>query len=143
MATKGRFFVRLDANPILGDWAERTVAGRDAGCTVSFKGTVRRHSRGKEVLRLEYEAYERMVAEELGRIATEIFEEYDVLRIAVEHATGTVTVGECSVSVAVASQHRAAAFAAATKLMDELKVRVPLWKKEIYPDGSAWIGRGS
>lgn len=110
---------------------------------VCFRGTVREAARGKAVLRLEYEAYPRMVEEELARIAGEVLERHAVLRIAVEHSTGVVEVGRPSVAVAIAAAHRAPAFAAAAELMDRLKERVPIWKKEIYSDGSEWIGRGS
>ena len=139
----GAFAFRLVNGPIDDDWARERVRGDDAGCVLVFHGTVRNVARGREVERLEYQAYPRMVEEELGRIAEEILAEYEVLRIAVEHATGEVAIGECSVAVAVASAHRAAAFRAAADLMDRLKARAPLWKKECYGDGSSWIGRGS
>ncbi|KAA3610892.1 MAG: molybdenum cofactor biosynthesis protein MoaE [Planctomycetota bacterium] len=138
-----RFLCRLQEGPLEGDWARRQVEGPDAGCTVEFRGTVRNQARGRSVEHLEYEAYARMVPVELGRIAEQIFADFEVLRIAVEHATGKVEVGRCSVVVAVASAHRQAAFDASAAFMDALKVRVPLWKKEVYPDGSSWIGRGS
>ena len=141
--TLSRFRCRLEDGPVRGDWAREAVAGDDAGCVVLFLGTVRSHARGRSVSRLEYEAYPRMVEEELARIAAQILDEEEVLRIAVEHATGSLSVGECSIAVAVASAHRAPAFRAAAALMDRLKERAPLWKKEFYPDGSTWIGRGS
>ena len=138
-----RVFLRLVEGPVDLDWVREQVAGPDAGCVVRFEGTVRQEARGKAVLRLEYEAYPPMVEAELGRICGEILERHAVLRIAVEHATGRVDPGQASVAVAVASAHRAPAFAAAAELMDLLKERVPLWKQEFYPDGSSWIGRGS
>jgi molybdopterin synthase catalytic subunit len=137
------FRCRLSAGPVSGDWAGEAVAGPDAGCVVRFAGTVRERSRGRSVRGLEYEAYPRMVEAELGRIAEEIGDRHEVLRIAVEHSTGAVPVGGCSVVLAVASAHRAAAFAAAAAFMDALKERVPIWKKELYEDGSSWIGQGS
>ncbi len=126
-----------------GAWARGRVAGPDAGCTVLFLGTVRNRARGREVLRLEYQAYPRMVQAELNRIAVELGARHDVLRFAVEHATGAVPVGACSVAVAVAAAHRAPAWAAAAEFLDQLKVRVPIWKKECYSDGSVWVGSGS
>lgn len=135
--------VRLVQGPAGGDWARAAVAGADAGCTVLFLGTVRATSRGRVVEGLDYQAYPRMVEAELARIAAEIGAVHPVLRFAVEHAVGPVEVGACSVAVAVASAHRAAAFAAAAAFLDALKERVPIWKRETYADGSAWIGRGS
>ncbi|RMH04000.1 MAG: molybdenum cofactor biosynthesis protein MoaE [Planctomycetota bacterium] len=134
---------RLIEGPVRGDWARERVAGTDAGCTVLFHGTVRGQAGGREVLRLEYQAYPRMVAAELERIAAEVGGRHEVLRIALEHATGVVPVGECSVVLAVAAAHRAAAFAAAADFMDRLKERVPIWKREVYRDGGHWLGRGS
>ncbi len=135
--------LRLDPQPIEGDWAQRAVDGPDAGCTVVFRGTVRDQARGRAVEGLEYQAYPRMVERELRAIAEEVGQAHEVLRIAVEHSTGAVPVGGCSVVLAVASAHRAAAFAAAAAFMDALKERVPIWKKELYQDGSSWIGQGS
>lgn len=137
------FHFRLQQGPIHGSWAEQRVAGPDAGCVVVFRGTVRDHARKKAVVRLEYEAYASMAEAELNRIWREICSRHPVLRAAVEHSEGVVPVGECSVQVAIASAHRAPALLAMAEFMDALKVRVPLWKKEIYQDGSNWIGQGS
>ena len=119
------------------------MQGLDAGCTVVFHGTVREHGRGKSVLRLEYEAYEAMAGEELERIAAEILAGHEVLRIALEHSVGTVLPGQRSVAVAIAAAHRREVFAAAAAFMDALKSRAPLWKREVYADGSFWKGQGS
>ena len=137
------FAVRLVDGPVVGDWALQAVAGSDAGCTLVFHGTVRESGRQGEVTHLFYEAYAAMVKSELHAIAAEIYREFDVLRIAVEHSFGTVPLGQCSVAVAIAAAHRKQVFAASARLMDELKVRVPIWKKEVYSDGSEWLGRGS
>lgn len=137
------FAVRLVEGPVSGDWALKAVAKADAGCSLVFYGTVRESGRQGEVTHLFYEAYPPMVASELHDIAKEIFAEFDVLRIAVEHSFGKVPLGECSVAVAIAAAHRKQVFDASARLMDELKVRVPIWKKEVYRDGSEWLGRGS
>ncbi len=133
----------LHEGPIEHSFARDAVAGCDAGCVVEFRGTVRNNARGKEVVRLEYEAYAPMVLAELQRIADEVGARHEVLRIAVQHSFGVVEVGGCSVVVAIAAPHRKAAFAASIEFMDALKARVPIWKKEIYCDGSSWIGHGS
>ncbi|HEX9795075.1 MAG TPA: molybdenum cofactor biosynthesis protein MoaE [Planctomycetota bacterium] len=143
MTEAAAFACRVGAGPVDGEWARAGAAGPDAGCVVLFLGTVRARSRGKQVVRLEYQAYPRMVEAELARIAAELHSRHELARIRVEHAVGPVEVGEASVAVAVSAPHRAAAFAAAGELMDELKVRVPIWKHELYPDGSTWIGLGS
>ncbi len=143
MDLPGGFRCRLVERPVDGRWALATVAGADAGCTVLFLGTARDHTRGRRVLRLEYQAYPRMVEAELGRIAAEVLAGHEVLRLAVEHATGVVAPGEGSVAVAVAAAHRQPAFAAAMACMEALKARVPIWKREVYADGGTWVGQGS
>ena len=137
------FAVRLSEGPVSGDWALQAVAGSDAGCSLVFYGTVRQDGRQGPVKHLFYEAYPQMVASELDAIAKQIFVEFEVLRIAVEHSIGTVPLGDCSVAVAIAAAHREQVFDASARLMDELKKRVPIWKKEVYQDGSEWLGRGS
>jgi molybdopterin synthase catalytic subunit len=137
------FHFSLHEGPLTGSNARQLVEGTDAGCVVEFRGTVRAHARGKTVLRLEYQAYAPMVEAELRRISEEICNRHEILRIAVQHSRGVVEVGGCSVVLAIASSHRAAAFDAATEFMDALKERVPIWKKEIYSDQSSWIGQGS
>lgn len=126
-----------------GDDLRARVAGPDAGCVVEFRGTVRGTARGLKVVRLEYEAYAAMVETELQSIVDEVATQHEILRVAIEHSVGSVPVGGCSVHLAIAAAHRAAAFAAASALMDELKVRVPIWKKEVDSDGGVWLGRGS
>lgn len=136
--------VRLVAGPLDGSWARARVAGEDAGCTLLFLGTARaRAADGRRVLRLEYEAYAGMAERELRAIAEETRARHGLLRVAIEHATGAVAAGEASVAVAVAAEHRRAVFAAAAEAMDALKARAPLWKRECYEDGTAWIGQGS
>jgi molybdopterin synthase catalytic subunit len=140
---KERFWFRTSAGPVTGAWAQERVSGDDAGCTVLFLGTVRATRGERRVLRLEYEAYGAMLEPELQRIAAGVLAEHDVLRIAVDHSLGAVPAGAGSIAVAVAAAHRAAGFAAAKRMMDELKERAPLWKREMYEDGSSWIGQGS
>lgn len=134
---------RLQDGPLAGDEAHQAVAGNDAGCVVEFRGTVRDNARGKAVLRLEYQAYAPMVKAEMQRIADDVGARHQILRVAVVHSYGTVAVGGCSVVVAIAGAHRAEAFRASIEFMDALKDRIPIWKKEIYADGSSWIGQGS
>lgn len=141
--THSSFAFRLCEGPLHGPGFAHQIEGDDAGCVVEFRGTVRGKAGDREVLRLEYDAYPEMVEAELRRIVEEVRSQHAILRVAIEHSSGTVPVGGCSVRVWIASAHRAAAFAAAAMLMDELKQRVPIWKKEVYADGGVWLGRGS
>lgn len=117
-----------------------TEVGRaDSGATVVFLGTVRDHSEGKEgVTHLDYEVYPEMVEEVITRIVEEAAGRWPVLSAVVEHRSGVVGLGEASVAVAVSSAHRADAFDAAEYIIDELKVRAPIWKKEHWPGGAEW-----
>ncbi len=121
-----------------------TEVGRpDAGATVLFLGTVRDHSEGKEgVTHLEYEVYSEQVESKIKTIVDEALGRWPVASVAVEHRSGVVTLGEVSVAVAVSSAHRSDAFGAARYIIDELKERAPIWKKEFWPGGAEW-SRGS
>lgn len=108
------------------------------GAVLLFEGTARDHFEGKRVVQLEYEAYTPMALSELQQIATEVSERWPEARLAIVHRTGTVAIGEPSVVIAVGAPHRGEAYAASRYAIDTLKARLPVWKKEIYEDGSAW-----
>ena len=111
-----------------------------SGATALFLGTVRDNSVGKEgVTHLEYEAYEGVVVAKIAEIVRETHGKWPLDGVAVQHRTGSVAVGESSVAVAVSSGHRAEAFDAARYVIDELKARVPIWKKEHWPGGAEWV----
>jgi molybdopterin synthase catalytic subunit len=95
------------------------------------------------VIALEYEAYEEMAEDVMAQIAAEAEERYDLCKVAITHRLGRVEVGETSVAIAVSAPHRHDALAACRDVIDTLKERVPLWKKELYEGGEEWIGRGS
>jgi len=119
------------------------VSRPDSGASVLFLGTVRDHSEAKTgVTHLEYEVYSEVVEAKIGEIVEEATRRWPVLDVVVEHRSGVVRVGEASVAVVVSSAHRADAFEAARFLIDELKERAPIWKKEFWPGGSEW-SRGS
>lgn len=119
------------------------VSRPDSGASVLFLGTVRDHSEEKTgVTHLEYEVYSEVVEAKIGEIVEEAVDRWPILDVVVEHRSGVVRVGEASVAVVVSSAHRADAFEAARFLIDELKERVPIWKKEFWPGGSEW-SRGS
>lgn len=134
---------RLSAEPLSVDAVVAEVRDHDAGAIATFIGTTRAHSRGREVVHLEYEAYEGMAEQVMADLAAELGERHDLCKIAIHHRIGLVEVGGTSVVIAVSAPHRAAALAACKEAIDELKVSVPLWKKETYVGGDEWIGQGS
>jgi molybdopterin synthase catalytic subunit len=134
---------RLSEEPLSVDDAVREVASDSAGAIATFIGTTRDHSRGRDVVHLEYEAYEGMAEAEMERIAAELIERHDLIAVAIHHRIGIVGIGGTSVVIAVSSAHRASALAACAEAIDTLKGTVPLWKKEIYVGGEEWIGQGS
>jgi MoaE-MoaD fusion protein len=119
------------------------VEDERAGAIATFQGTVRRQSRGREVIALEYEAYGGMAETVMAEIADGVKERYDLCEVAVAHRVGRCEVGDVSVVIAVSAPHRQDALSACREVIDELKEHVPLWKKEVYEGGEEWIGRGS
>jgi molybdopterin synthase catalytic subunit len=119
------------------------VRSDDAGAIATFTGTTRIVSRGRTVTHLDYEAYEGMAEQVMEQIADELRRRYELLAIAIHHRVGRVGIGDTSVAIAVSAPHRQDALAACRDAIDELKERVPLWKKEVYEGGEEWIGRGS
>jgi molybdopterin synthase catalytic subunit len=128
----------LDAAAVL-----REVEDPEAGAVASFIGTVRSRSRGREVVHLEYEAYEEMAEEMLGQLAAALTERHGLCAAAIHHRLGRVEIGEASVVIAVSAPHRSAALDACREAIETLKTTIPLWKKEVYAGGEEWIGRGS
>lgn len=132
--------VRVDSEPVDPEGLRGRVEEDTAGAVVLFLGTVRRENRGRTVVSLGYEAYEAMAVEELGRVCREALERFEVEAIAAHHRTGVLRPGQTSVGVAVGAGHRGPAFEAARWVMEELKRRVPLWKRERYEDGEErWL----
>ena len=125
------------------DAVVREVRRDDAGAIATFTGTVRNRSRDRDVLYLEYEAYEGMAEETMAALADELRGRYEITEIAIHHRIGRVEIGEPSVVIAVSAAHRGAALAACRDAIDTLKQTVPLWKKEVYEGGEEWIGQGS
>jgi molybdopterin synthase catalytic subunit/molybdopterin converting factor small subunit len=119
------------------------VASSEAGAIATFSGTARRHSRGRTVDYLDYEAYEGMAEAMMAKLAASLKKRYDIHDVAIHHRVGRVAIGEPSVVIAVSAAHRGDALAACKDAIDILKVEVPLWKKEVYEGGEEWIGRGS
>jgi molybdopterin synthase catalytic subunit len=134
--------VQLLAAPLALDRCIAAVAGAGMGGIVTFTGMVRRDSHGAVIDHLEYEAYGAMAVGEMTRLCDEIEAEIAGVRLAVEHRVGRLEVGEIAVVIAAAAPHRAEAFAACRAMIDRLKQRVPIWKKEVGDDGAEWVGLG-
>ncbi|WP_073400817.1 molybdenum cofactor biosynthesis protein MoaE [Mucilaginibacter sp. OK098] len=117
------------------DW----IMSPESGGIDVFIGTVRNATKGKKVIKLEFEAYEPMAIAEMEKIAKQAFEKWPVQRVLIHHRTGVLEVGEVPVVIAVSAAHRAAAFDACRYIIDTLKQTVPIWKKEIFEDGEVWV----
>src|SRR5262249_60934870 len=130
--------VPLDVAAVL-----REVESPDAGAVASFVGTVRRRSRDRDVLHLDYEAYEEMAEEMLARLGAELTELHGLTAIAIHHRLGRVEIGEPSVVIAVSATHRGAALDACREAIETVKTAVPLRKKEACDGVARWIGHES
>jgi molybdopterin synthase catalytic subunit len=134
---------RITEEPLSLEAVVDEVADESAGAVATFLGTVRRESRGRTVLYLEYEAYAEMAEDVMAQIAAELEQRYELWAVAIHHRVGRVEIGEASVAIAVSAPHRQDALAACKDAIDTLKQTVPLWKKEVYEGGEEWLGRGS
>ena len=126
-------------HPLDPQEAIRAVSGPDRGAIAMFIGTTRDHQDGRPVRFLEYQAYVAMAEDVMRRIGREIAARFGTPHVAMLHRVGRLEVGEPSVVIAVAAAHRREALAACAHAIDRLKQEVPIWKKEHYADGAAWI----
>ncbi|WP_250000518.1 molybdenum cofactor biosynthesis protein MoaE [Actinoplanes sp. M2I2] len=118
---------------------EKAVADPRAGAVVSFQGVVRDHDDGRGVTLLEYEGHPSAAAV-LREVAAEIEIDPDVYAVAVSHRVGTLAIGDVALVASVSTAHRAAAFAACSRLVDEAKARLPIWKRQVFADGTEeWV----
>ena len=116
------------------------VVGPSSGAVVLFLGTVRDHSKSKDVVsHLEYEAYQGVVEEKIREVISEARVRWSLDRVAAVHRIGMLVVGEIAVAVAVSAGHRPEAFEGGRYIIDELKHRAPIWKKEHWPGGAEWV----
>ncbi|MFL6576786.1 MAG: ThiF family adenylyltransferase [Povalibacter sp.] len=126
--------------PLKAELYRETLADPTAGGYASFEGWVRNHNEGQDVTLLEYEAFESLAIKEGERIVAEAIEKFGIIAAACVHRVGPLAIGEMAVWVGVSSRHRAEAFAACRYIIDEVKHRVPIWKKEHYITGdSGWV----
>ena len=131
--------IEITDNPLDPDRITAQVRKDSNGAVVTFLGTTRAFSDGKRVVKLEYEAYEEMARKKLDGIRQELRAEFGVEDIAIAHRIGPVDIGQISLVVAIASPHRREAFLACHKAVDRIKEIVPIWKKEVFEDGSRWV----
>lgn len=136
--------VAVSEDPIDPGGLRQRVADPAAGGIVLFLGTVRNHSEDRDgVTHLEYEAYAGVVESKIAEVLGEARAQWpDLCRIAAVHRVGSIAVGEISVGVAVSAPHRDEAFAAGRYVIDSLKARAPIWKKEHWPGGAEWVREG-
>ena len=131
---------QLTSSPIDVPSLTRDVASAERGAIALFLGTVRNTNDGREVNGIDYSAYDAMAVAEMNRIATEARERFPGVEVALVHRVGTLAVGDVSVAIATAHMHRAPALDANRYVIEELKRRVPIWKREHYLDGtSEWV----
>jgi molybdopterin synthase catalytic subunit len=130
----------ITKDPIDPDRLRDELIDDRAGAYVGFEGWIRNHNEGQEVLRLEYEVYEPLALSEGDKVISEAKKKFPLLHAECVHRSGSLEIGECAVWVGVTSAHRDEAFAACRYIIDQVKVRLPIWKKEHYVDGhSGWV----
>lgn len=136
---ENKIFIKLIEGELsLGECYEY-VQDDSCGGLALFVGTVRNNTKGKEVLKLEFSAYEPMAVKEMNLIALKAIDLFGIHKIAIHHAVGNLEIGEVPVIIAVSSAHREAAFKACQFAIDTLKETVPIWKKEFFEDGEIWV----
>jgi molybdopterin synthase catalytic subunit len=135
--------ISLTESPIDYHALTESVRSPQAGAVVLFLGTVREHTHGRRTIALDYEAYPQMAEAKLAELESAARSRWPVIDVGIVHRLGHLELGDISVAVAVGCPHRAQAFEAGQFLIDELKVCVPIWKKENWDDGSTeWVHPG-
>lgn len=132
--------MRIRTEALSMDELVREVSHAGAGAVTTFAGLVRDHNDGRAVTLLEYEAYGSMAEKELAAILDEIAREIPGVRVAATHRIGALRVGDVAVACAASAPHRGEAFTACRELIDRIKARLPIWKREHGPDGPYWVG---
>ncbi len=133
-------FYYITRNVIPTAALSRQLKAAEDGAVVVFEGIVRNHSQGRRTCYLDYEAYEPMAVRVMQEISEESKRRFGIDRIGIVHRVGRLEIGETSVTIVVAAAHRGAAFDACRYAIDELKQRVPIWKKEHFEEGAEWAG---
>lgn len=131
--------IKITEKPIDVQKVIDTASSLNAGAVNVFIGTVRNNANGKKVLWLEYEAYETMAIAEIRKVIDQASQRWPLLGWAVTHRVGTLRPGETAVAVAVSTPHRKDSFEACQHIMDEVKAKAPIWKKEVFENGEEWV----
>jgi molybdopterin synthase catalytic subunit len=136
---KAKKMIKISAEPIDIQACIDAAQSERAGAIDVFVGTVRNHNNAKEVVRLEFEAYDTMAVKKMEELAQQAKSRWDIEKIVMIHRKGVLDIGDVAVVIAVSTPHRAASFEACQWLIDTLKQVVPIWKKEIYQNGEEWL----
>jgi molybdopterin synthase catalytic subunit len=132
--------IKLSKKVLIPGECLQFVENDSAGGHVLFVGTVRNRTAGKQVIRLEFEAYEPMAIKEISKICDVIFKKWpEIIAVSIHHRTGILEIGDIPVVIAVSAPHRDRAFQACQFAIDTLKQTVPIWKKEIFESGEVWV----
>jgi molybdopterin synthase catalytic subunit len=131
--------IRITADPLDPQPLIEHVRRDESGAVAVFLGIVRNNNLGRRVLRLEYDAYPQMAEKKLRQVAEEAMSRWPITDIAIAHRTGRLEIGETSLLVVVSSPHRDEAFEACQQAVNRIKEIVPIWKKEVWEGGEAWI----
>ena len=131
--------IHISDKPLDLEKITQLVTDDACGAIDIFVGTVRDQTKGKKVLQLDFEAYEKMAISEMAKLAEEAAERWPVKKMAIHHRVGSLRIGETAVIIAVSTPHRNASFEACKFVIDTLKQTVPIWKKEIFEDGEVWV----
>ena len=132
--------ILVTRDPLKAESVTATVLKESNGGVVTFMGVTRGETNGRKVLGLEYEIYPDMAEKMLQRISDEVFQHWGIADVSITHRFGFLKPGDISMVVSVASPHRKSAFEACQYVVDRIKQDVPIWKKEVFEDGSVWIG---
>jgi molybdopterin synthase catalytic subunit len=135
-----RVIVDIRETPLSLDEVVKNVSRPGAGAVATFAGVVRDENDGRAVTRLDYSAYAGMAKREMQKIVAEIEAEIEGVRVSAVHRVGQLGVGDLAIVCAASAPHRDEAFRACRELIDRIKERVPVWKREWGPDGAAWVG---
>src|SRR5688500_16372361 len=131
--------IKITTEPLNVDYCISECVSPETGGINVFIGTVRNETKGNKVVRLEFEAYEKMALSEMKKIADDAINKWPIQKILIHHRTGALQIGEIPVVIVVSSAHRDAAFEACRYAIDTLKQTVPIWKKEVMENGEVWV----
>ena len=132
--------IQILDTPLSLDTCTSFIEDEAAGGHVVFIGTVRNHTKGKKVIKLDFESYKPMAIKEMQKICDKIEEKWpEIMKVSMHHRVGSLDIGEVPVIIAVSAAHRVKAFEACQYAIDTLKETVPIWKKEFFEDGEVWV----